>query len=83
MKALHYVDRNELEWRELEDPVIRDETDAILKPLAVADTDVFHRRPDLHHFPDEFMTQNKRAWKWRSAGNDVSIQITGGDRQGF
>lgn len=40
MKALHYVKKRTLEWREIADAKIVSDTDAILKPLAVSMCDL-------------------------------------------
>ena len=40
MKALHYVEKGTLEWREIPDAEIVDPTDAIIKPLAVSACDL-------------------------------------------
>ena len=40
MKALHFIEANHLEWREIADATIQHITDAIIKPLAVAACDL-------------------------------------------
>ena len=40
MKALHYIEKKTLEWREIADAEIIKQTDAILKPLAVSACDL-------------------------------------------
>ncbi len=51
MKALHHytILKKTLEWREIADAEIVQQTDAILKPLAVSACDLKPRNPTLRH----------------------------------
>lgn len=40
MRALHYIKKQQLEWRDISDATLESDTDAIIKPLAVAACDL-------------------------------------------